>query len=138
MKNIYLLIFVLLVSLNSKADQLVCLTKSTAEKASEIINQQDLILLFCGCCDEYPQVVKVINAKVIKDCNFEVVVTYQNLEGMSSSKSVDLAYVWIEDPDDSDKGITIGQALNLEHNPCISFDEAKNKLEESIEKSIIR
>ena len=87
MKNIYLLIFVLLVSLNSKADQLVCLTKSTAEKASEIINQQDLILLFCGCCDEYPQVVKVINAKVIKDCNFEVVVTYQNLEGMTSSKS---------------------------------------------------
>ena len=138
MKNIYLLIFTLLLSLNSKGDQLVCLSKSTSEKASKIINQQELILLFCGCCDEEPQVVKVISTKIINDCNFEVVVTYQTLEGLTSSKSVDLAYVWMEDPNDSNKGVTIGQVLNLDHNPCISFDEVKNKLEENIEKSIIR
>ena len=138
MKNIYILIFALFFSLNSKADQLMCLSESIAKKSSQIINQQEFIILFCGCCDEDPQVVKVINTKIIKDCNFEVVVTYQTLEGLTSSKSVDLAYVWMEDPNDSNKGVTIGQVLNLDHNPCISFDEVKNKLEENIEKSIIR
>ena len=124
MKKIFLLIFIALFGINSKADQLMCLSESTANQASEIIMQQDTILLFCGCCDEdVPQIVKVLKTKVIKDCDFQVVITYETMEGETKSETVDLAYVWMEDPFDSNKGITVGQALNLEHDPCYVWGE---------------
>ena len=100
MKKIFLLIFIILSSVNANADQLACLSESTANQASEVIKQQDTIVLFCGCCDgDVPQIVKVLGTKVIKDCLFEVVVTYETMDGEIKSESVDLAYVWMEDPD---------------------------------------
>ena len=124
MKKIFLLIFISLIGLNAKADQLMCLSESTANQASKIIMQQDTIMLFCGCCDEdVPQIVKVLRTKVIKDCLFEVFVTYETMDGEIKSESVDLAYVWMEDPSDSNQGITVGQALNLEHDPCYVWGE---------------
>ena len=123
--------FITLVSVNAKADQLACLSKSTAEKASRVINQQEVIVLFCGCCnDDIPQVVKVLRTKVIKDCQFEVVVTYETMDGEIKSESVDLAYIWMEDPDDNDGARTVGQILKLEHDPCVLGEAVMDLVEE--------
>ena len=70
-----------------------------------------------------------MSSKNVFNSLFEVVVTYETLDGKTNSESVDLAYVWMEDPNDSNNGITIGQALNLDHDPCLSFDAVKDKLE---------
>ena len=131
MKKIFLLIFIALVGVNAKADQLACLSKSTAEKASKVISQQEAIILFCGCCnDETPRVVKVLGTKVIKDCQFEVVITYETMGGEIKSESVDLAYVWMEDPNDNDGARTVGQILKLEHDPCVLGDSVMDLVEE--------
>tara|TARA_B100000768_G_C11270095_1_gene372989 strand:- start:1939 stop:2337 length:399 start_codon:yes stop_codon:yes gene_type:complete len=120
MKKLFLLIFIALVGINAKADQLACLSESTAKKASKVISQQEFIVLFCGCCDDdTPQIVKVLRTKVIKDCEFQVVITYENMDGEIKSESVDLAYVWMEDPDDNGGARTVGQILKLEHDPCV-------------------
>ena len=130
MKKIFLLIFIALVSVNTKADDLACLSKSTAEKASKVISNQEVIILFCGCCDgDIPQIVKVLGTKVVKDCDFQVVVTYETLDGEIKSESVDLAYVWMEDPYDEDGAITVGQRLKLEHDPCSKGSDVMNLVE---------
>ena len=133
MKKIFLLIFIALVGVNAKADQLACLSKSTAEKASKVISQQEIIVLFCGCCDgDIPQVVKVLGTKVIKDCKFQVVITYETMDGEIKSESVDLAYVWMEDPDDNYTSLgtrTVGQILKLEHDPCSKGSEVIGEVE---------
>ena len=123
MKKIFLLIFIALVGIDTKADQLACLSKSTAENASKVISQQEFIVLFCGCCDEdIPQAAKVLTTKVIKDCDFQVLVTYETMDGEIKSETVDLAYVWMKDPNNPNGAITIGQALNLEHDPCSDWN----------------
>ena len=125
MKKIFLLIFIALVGITAKADQLACLSESTAEEASKVISQQEVIVLFCGCCDDdTPQVVKVLGTKVIKDCEFQVVITYETMDGEIKSESVDLAYVWI---DDNNAARTVGQILKLEHDPCLDWESIQDR-----------
>ena len=77
------------------ADQLSCLTKESADKATETIKNQEFLVLFCGCCDNNDlEMVKVLSANVIKDCKYQVVLRYETFEGQIKSKSIDLAYVF--------------------------------------------
>ena len=44
------------------ADQLSCLTKESADKATETIKNQEFLVLFCGCCDNNDlEMVKVLS-----------------------------------------------------------------------------
>ena len=124
MKKIFILIFAIFLCLNTRADQLSCLTKANADKASDIIKSKEFLVLFCGCCDNNElEMVKVLSANVIKDCKYQVVLRYENFDGEIKSKSIDLAYVWMEDPSDSNKGITIASYLNLKHDPCVEWSD---------------
>ena len=130
MKNIFILIFSICLSLNMHADQLSCLTKESADKATETIKNQEFLVLFCGCCDNNDlEMVKVLSANVIKDCKYQVVLRYETFEGQIKSKSIDLAYVWMEDPSDSNKGITIANYLNLKHDPCVEWNDVQVAIE---------
>ena len=127
MKKIFITIFTIFISLSSTADQLTCLTEASANNGSQIINDQEYLVLFCGCCDNNDvEMVKVLSSNVIKDCDYQVVLRYETVDGKIKSKSIDLAYVWMEDPNDSNKGITIANYLNLEHDPCAEWINVKN------------
>ena len=56
MKKYFILVFFFLaLSIVSRADQLAWITRSDAEAAVQVINQQAELLLFCGCCDNDPK-----------------------------------------------------------------------------------
>ena len=68
MKKIFILIFAIFLCLNTRADQLSCLTKANADKASDIIKSKEFLVLFCGCCDNNElEMVKHMN-KSIETC----------------------------------------------------------------------
>lgn len=117
--NIYRLLLVLFISVLSKtvlADQLAYITESEAEQACAYIRKHKKLILFCGCCDgSEPISLKVKQVEVRYtgyETFYEVVITYQTESGLKS-EAIDLAYVW-----DKKKRKTLGELLNLQHDPC--------------------
>lgn len=121
MKSLILSIFVC-VSLAANADQLAYITKEQAEEAAEYLMKHPDIYLFCGCCSMVePQKVKVIEAKALftnYENYYEVEITYKGANGEEVHERIDLAYVWRKKLLSGYK--TIGQLLDLEHDPCVN------------------
>ena len=119
-----LLIFLLAFSFINplKADQLSYLSKKEAKKGRRVINRLDSVILFCGCCDE--NVIEV--ARVVKvevkftgyENYYEIILTYKDNKNNLQTMGIDLAYVW---SNKNKKLQTIGQIINLEHDPCRSL-----------------
>lgn len=108
------------IGLGLKADQLAWLSKENAEKGADIINNSELVYLFCGCCDdEAGELITIINVEVSytgTDDYYEVIIEFEDAYGEYQSEAVDLAYVWTYNEDGERK--TIGQLMGLEHDPC--------------------
>lgn len=120
MKSTPLFIVLLLIfSQNIFADQLAWITKKQAISAVDIINGQNELLLFCGCCDSDPKVylqnIKCRMQYAGSNDYFEVLVTGHNKEGQQQEHAVDLAYVFV-----NVEGVAkcLGKELTLECDPC--------------------
>lgn len=98
------------------ADQLQCNSQAVAERAVAILEPGTLVIDFCSLCEGKAQVVRVVSARAVQDCEFEVELTgqvvaeteqtwketydqtgarYRPLQKPYSNR-VDLAYVYVE------------------------------------------
>ena len=107
----------------AKADQLAYITEKQAEKTTELIKNEKYVYLYCGCCDDSEkQLAEVINVEFKHtgyETYYEVILTYKDQKGNVKQEAIDLAYVWSVK---NKKVKTVGQWLNLKHNPCKQID----------------
>lgn len=119
MKAILVSLFLTFTGL-SYADQLAYNSKEVAEEATAIISKLNYVYLFCGCCSLVePRKVKVVGVYYKHtgyENYYEVYLQYKDDSGEVKETPLDLAYVW-------KKKLfgykTIGQLMNLEHDPCV-------------------
>jgi len=113
-----ILIFITFFSF-AKADQLAYLTKTDAERGAEFIRENPSLVLHCGCCAGYSfEKVEAVNVTVKHtgyEDYYEIIIEFIDIRGNERSEAIDLAYVWTKE---EDKYVTIGQVLELEHDPC--------------------
>lgn len=114
---------ILLVAFASRADQLAYISKEDAEKAVKVISKLRKVYLFCGCCSlEEPKKVKPVKVYyeyTNYESYYEVFIEYKDDNGKVVREPVDLAYIWRKK---RKKYQTIGQVLNLEHDPCVYLE----------------
>jgi hypothetical protein len=120
MKQFILLLSIFISSHHLFADQLAYLSKENAEKGVAYLLKHKKVIIFCGCCEGViPLKVKIIKAEA-KFTNYEnyyeIYITYKNPQKTITTLPVDLAYLWTKY---KGKIMTIGQILNLEHDPCV-------------------
>lgn len=123
MKKLALLLFFFLAFVSSSfADQLAYISKEDAEKAKDFITTQEVIYLYCGCCEnERGLLIKPtkVYAKFTNYENYyEVIVEYVDKNGETQTVALDLAYTWYKE---KRKFHTVGKKLKLEHDPCKKF-----------------
>jgi hypothetical protein len=122
MRKLLFLLSFLFIYCFSFADQLAYISKEEAEKASEFIQTQKAIYLFCGCCEnERGLLIKPtkVYAKFTNYENYyEVIVEYLDKNGETQTVALDLAYTWYKE---KRKFYTVGKKLKLEHDPCKKF-----------------
>lgn len=125
-KKIVVLLAISLLILQAKADQLAYLSKDQADQALAAIEELDYLYLFCGCCDDDPKLlIKVLKAEVVHTGYmdyYEVKLTYQDSNGDTTTKGIDLAYVWTYSAE-KEGPETIGELLQFEHDPCQRLGE---------------
>lgn len=109
----------MLFSLNSKGDQLSYLTLEQATEATEFLNEQSELLLWCGCCQDDPLKILKVTRLYYRHTGYENY--YQiYLEGVDKygnevTEALDLAYVHFRI---GNKAYCVGQTLAYECDPC--------------------
>ncbi len=125
MKTFALLLLFVGFATFAKADQLAYLSKEDAERAAEFIRTQKTLYLFCGCCDgDTPVKISPVSVEVVYtnyEDYYEVIVTYKE-NGQEKQAALDLAYTWFKKKRDM---LTVGSAMNLEHDICNPFPKGK-------------
>ena len=120
MKNL-LIILLIFIYTQAKADQLAWITKEQAEKTIEFfeLNEISEVVLWCGCCDnDIAQKISVTNIffrYTGTDKFYEVVIEGIDEMGEEYSNAVDLAYVHIQA---ESLAYCLGLALEFECDPC--------------------
>ena len=103
----------------TKADQLAYLSKTDADRGAKVIKETQSLVLYCACCSNYSvQKVEITNVTVKYtgyEEYYEIIIEYIDDKGNEQSEAIDLAYVWTMQ---NGKYVTIGQILELEHDPC--------------------
>lgn len=86
----------------------------------------DYVYLYCGCCVsdtvEKAKVVKIKFKFTGYENFYEMILTYVDKASVRKTKEIDLAYVW---SNKNNKTQTIGELLELEHDPCIRLGNVK-------------
>ena len=117
-------------SLNTYADQLSYLTKEQSIEGVKSINNLEYVYLYCGCCDnEEGELVKIMKVEyefTNHENFYQVILTYQDKNGVEKTEGIDLAYVWTNQ---NGKLQTIGEVLNFKHDPCKRLDGIKWEIE---------
>jgi len=129
-KIILTLFLTFFLSIQVRADQLSYITKEQAKEGVKSISKLKFVYLYCGCCDnEEGELVKIIKVEY-EFTNYEnfyqVILTYQNENGVEKTEGIDLAYVWTNQ---NGKLQTIGEILNFKHDPCKRLEGIKWKIE---------
>ena len=121
MKRFVLVLICVLFTMAAYADQLEWIFKEEAAEAVELLQKQDYVLLYCGCCDDDPM--RYVKIKTVSYCHpegediyYEVFIEGVDADGIEVSEGIDLAYTYI-----NDQGMAkcVGLALGLECDPCV-------------------
>ncbi|WP_394760316.1 hypothetical protein [Flavobacterium sp.] len=128
MKKIILVAIFVMFSSYCKADQLQIITKEQAIKAVELIKKQEIVVVWCSCCESgttgaEPQIIAVRNVYYkIADLsssaeeNYIVVVQGVNLHyKIAFDDEIDLAYTHIGI---NDVAYTVAQTLRIPFRKC--------------------
>jgi hypothetical protein len=70
-----LIIGLVILARSAAADQLQCNSKADAERAARVFAPGSMAIEYCSMCEGSAKVVRVASAKVIADCEFEVVLS---------------------------------------------------------------
>jgi hypothetical protein len=119
MKNLLLLVTLIILSFEAKADQLAFLSKTQAEQAVELLKEQKELVLWCACCpDEQMKRVSVKNVSIrytdVEDF-YTVVLDAIDSNGNITSEELDLAYVHFKI---GNKAYNVGHILGFNCDPC--------------------
>lgn len=127
MKKLVLLLFFVVTSFITKADQLAYITKEQAQATADYLMEHPNIILFCGCCSLVePVKVKVIEATIHHtgyEDYYEVEIEYEDEDGEYVYKRIDLAYVWQRK---FFRYKTLGDIMNLDHDYCVKPKDYNN------------
>ncbi len=120
MRKLIFIIFIVFVSIQVKADQLEYLTRDQAVKATELLREQENIVLWCGCCEgNIPKrVVSLTNVYYSHsgyEESYKITIEGTDQNGNNIREVIDLAYVHIIQ---GSRAYCVGKTLNFDCDPC--------------------
>jgi hypothetical protein len=118
MRNILIIFIACALSIPVKADQLMYLNLDQARSATEYLNNEKQVILWCACCsDETKTMVNVtsVNYYHVDGEFYFVVVRGTTSKGESVEQYVDLAYVHVNV---QGKAKCLAQELKINCDPC--------------------
>lgn len=111
---------------STSADQLAWLQKDQAQRAIDVLQSQEHIILYCGCCNEEQKTVLRIQEVYIRHPTingkeypqyYEVVVKGMDVQNKEPlEQSIDLAYTHIKK---KQKAVCLGKQLRMDCDPCV-------------------
>lgn len=119
LKYLFTLLIVLTFSTVAKADQLEILTLEQATAATQYLQGEEMVLLWCACCEgEEPRAVFIseVNYQSVGDNQYSVYIKGVDSEGNEINEYVDLAYVHVLI---ETTVYCLGTTLGYECDPCV-------------------
>jgi hypothetical protein len=119
LKYFFTLLIALTFSTVAKADQLEILTLEQAVAATEYLQSEEMVFLWCACCEgEEPRAVLIteVNYQSVGENQYSVYIKGVDTEGNEINEYIDLAYVHVVI---ENMVYCLGTTLGYECDPCV-------------------
>lgn len=124
LKSFFTLFIAVTLSFGAKADQLEVLTLDQAISATEYLQTQEAVILFCACCDGDPMRVVMISEVYYQEWGadengemlYTVYINGMDMEGNTIEEAIDLAYVHVVI---DNIAYCLGLDLGFDCDPCV-------------------